>query len=127
MKLPDHTIINEHAIKLVEGKGPLYSPIYSQSLIDLGTLKTYIETHLKTGFIYSFKFFARAPILFDKKLDGSLYLYINFWRQNNQIIKNCYSLSLIGESLHKLEQVKQFSQLNLISAYHRITIKENNE
>lgn len=29
MEVPDHTKINKHAIKLVEGKSLLYGPIYS--------------------------------------------------------------------------------------------------
>ena len=51
MELPENTGINEYAIKLVGGKQPPYEPIYSLSPVKLETLKTYIETHLKTGFI----------------------------------------------------------------------------
>lgn len=55
IKLSDAIRINEYAIKLVEGKQPPYSLIYSPNVIELEILKTYIETHLKTQFIYSFK------------------------------------------------------------------------
>ena len=49
--LPERTELNEHAINLEDGKQPPYGPIYSLGLVELETLKTYIETHLKTGFI----------------------------------------------------------------------------
>ena len=51
MELPENTGINKHAIKLQDGKQPPYGPIYSLGPMELETLKTYIETHLKTGFI----------------------------------------------------------------------------
>ena len=49
--LPERTNLNEHAIKLEDGKQLLYKPIYSLKPVKQETLKTYIETHLKTGFI----------------------------------------------------------------------------
>ena len=69
--LPEQTELNEHAIELEEGKQPPYGPIYSLGLVERETLKTYIKTHLKTGFIRPSKSPAGAPILFDKKPDGS--------------------------------------------------------
>ena len=48
MELPENTGINRHAIELEDGKQPLYRPIYSLGPIELETLKTYIETYLKT-------------------------------------------------------------------------------
>ena len=49
--LPEGTKLNEHAIDLEDGKQPPYGPIYNLGQVELETLKTYIETHLKTGFI----------------------------------------------------------------------------
>ena len=51
MKLPKNIGINEHAIELQDDKQPPYGPIYSPGPVELETLKTYIKTHLKTGFI----------------------------------------------------------------------------
>ncbi len=78
MELPENTGMNEHAIKLIEEKQPPYRLIYALNPMELGTLKTYIETHLKTGFIQPSKSPARAPILFDKKSDGSLRLSVDY-------------------------------------------------
>ena len=78
MELPENTGINKHAIKHQDGKQPPYGLIYSLGPVELETLKTYIETHLKTGFIRPSKSPAGAPILFDKKPDGSLWLCVNY-------------------------------------------------
>ena len=51
MELLENTGINEHAIKLIKEKKLLYGPIYALNLVELETLKAYIETYLKTGFI----------------------------------------------------------------------------
>ena len=119
--------LNKHAIDLEDGKQPSYGPIYSLGPVKLETLKTYIETHLKTGFIRPSKSPAGAPILFDKKPDGSLRLCVNYWGLNNLTIKNRYPLPLIGESPDRLSRAKRFTQLDLTSAYHRMRIKEDDK
>lgn len=70
--------------------------------MELEGLKAYIQIHLKTSFIQLFKSWAGIPILFSKKLDGSLRLYIYYQSFNNLIIQNRYTFSLIGEFLDKL-------------------------
>lgn len=70
--------INKYAIKLIDDKQPLYKPIYTLNLVELETLKTNIKTHLKTRFIRPFKSSTNAPILYDKKLDRSFCLSINY-------------------------------------------------
>ena len=125
--LPECTKLNEYAINLEDSKQPPYGLIYSLDLEELETLKTYIETHLKIGFIRPSKSPAGAPILFDKKPDGSLRLWVDYWGLNNLTIKNRYPLPLIGESLDRLGRAKRFTQLDLTSAYHRMRIKEGDE
>lgn len=51
IELPKNMGINEHTIKLINGKQPFYRPIYVLRPVKLETLKTYIKTCLKTGFI----------------------------------------------------------------------------
>ncbi len=99
MELLENTGMNEHAIELIKGKQPPYGPIYALSPIELETLKVYIKTHLKTVFIRPSKSPAGAPILFDKKPDDSLRLYMDYRGLNNLTIKNRYSLPLIGKAL----------------------------
>ena len=118
IELPENIGINKYTIKLIEGKQPLYRPIYSLGPMELETLKAYIETHLTTGFIWPSKSPIGEPILFDKKLNRSLRLCVNYRGLNNFTIKNPYPLPLIGKSLNRLGCAKRFTQLDLSSAYH---------
>ena len=127
MKLPKNISINEHAIKLQDNKQPLYTPIYSLRPVELESLKIYTETHLKTGFIRPSKPFARALILFNKKPDDSLWLYVNYQGFNNLTIKNWYPLLLIRKALDRLGRAKQFRQLDMTSAYHIMRIMKSDE
>ena len=126
-ELPEHTGINDHVIELVDGQQPPYGPIYSLGPVELETLKAYIETNLANGFIKPSKSPAGAPILFDRKSDGSLRLCVDYRGLNNLTIKNRYPLPLIGESLDRLGRAKRFTQLDLTSAYHRMRIREGDE
>ena len=126
-ELPENTGMNEHAIKLEEGKQSPFGPIYSLGPVELETLKTYIETNLANGFIQPSKFPAGAPILFDRKLDGSLRLCVDYRGFNNITMKNQYLLPLIGESFNRLGRAKRFTQLDLTNVYHRMRICEGDE
>ena len=112
------TGINDHAIGLVKGQQPLYGPIYNLGPVELETLKAYIEINLANEFIRPSKSPVKALILFDRKSDSSFELCVNYHDLNNLTIKNQYLLLLIGESLDKLGRAKQFTQLDLTSAYH---------
>ena len=83
-----HTGMNDHAIKLQEGKQSSFGLIYSLRLVELETLKTYIKTNLAIGFIKTSKSPAGAPILFDRKPDENLCFCVDYWGFNNIIIKN---------------------------------------
>ncbi len=126
-ELPEQSDINEHVINLDPGKQPPYRPIYSLGPIELETLKTYIETNLANSFIRLSKSPAKAPILFVRKSDRSLRLFVNYRGLNNLTIKNGYPLPLIGESLDRLGRAKRFTQLDLTSAYNRMRIKKGDE
>ena len=77
-KLLENTEINEHAIKLEKGKQLSFGSIYSLKPIELETLKTYIKTNLANIFIWPSKSPVRAPILFDKKSDGSFHFCVDY-------------------------------------------------
>ncbi len=127
MELSENTGINKYAIELMNGKQLPYGPIYTLNLMKLQTLKTYIETHLKTRFIWPSKSPAGTSILFDKKPDGSLCLCVHYQSLNNFIIKNRYLLPLIGEFLDRSGRAKRFTQLDLTNAYHRMRIRKGDK
>lgn len=78
MELLENIGINKQNIELVEGKQLLYGLIYTFSPRKWGIFKTYIETHIKTGFIELSKSPANTLIFFDKKLNGNLHLCDNY-------------------------------------------------
>ena len=108
-KLPKHTEINNHAIKLVNNEQPPYGPIYSRKLVEFRILKLYIENNLVSGFIRPSKSLVKALIFFDKKPDRRLRLLINYQGFNNLTIKNLYLLFFIGKSLDQLDWAQHFT------------------
>ena len=125
--LSEITNLNQYAIKLQDSQQPSYGPIYSLGPVELGTLMTYIQTYLKTGFTRPLSSPTGAPIFFVQKPDGSLHLYVNYQSLNNLTIKNRYPLPQIGKSLDRLGRAKRFIQLDLTSAYHQMRIKEGDK
>lgn len=105
----DETIINKYIIELVIEKKLPYRPIYSLNPIKLETLKTYINTHFQTGFLQPSKSPTDALILFNKKLDSSLHLCMNYCGLNNLTIKKQYLLTLMSKSLDQLGLAKKFT------------------
>lgn len=100
--------INKYAIKLIKREKSSYRSIYSFNPMKLEILKVYIKLHLKTRFIQPFKSPISILIYLNKKLENSLYLYINQCAFNNLIIKiGTYYLSLIRP------QIIQFRLYNL--------------
>lgn len=78
MVLLEHTKINTYTIDLEEGKQLPYKPIYSLRPIEQEILKIYIKTKLANSFIRPFESLASTLILFNKKSNGSLWLYIDY-------------------------------------------------
>ena len=91
--------MNDHAINLVKEQQPPYRLVYSLGPVELEILKTFIKTNLANDFIKRSKSPVDAFILCVKKLDRNLQLYVDYKDLNNVIIKNCYLLPLIGNSL----------------------------
>ena len=86
-------------INLEEGSQPLIGPIYSLSAFEQEALKEFIEENLNMGFIWPTSFPHGALVLFVKKKDGSLHLYVDFHDLNRISKKNCYLLPLISDLL----------------------------
>ena len=90
-------------------------------------LKSHIEIDLINEFIRPFKSLAGAFILFDRKLNDFLWLYMDYQGLNNLTIKNLYPLPLIRESLDRLGRARRFTQLHFINVYHQMKISKGNK
>ena len=64
-----------------------------------------------------------APILFQKKKDGTFCLCIDYRGLNQCTIKNKYPLPRIDEPLDGLGKAKIFSKIDLWSGYYQVRIK----
>ncbi len=92
----------------MDNQQPPYGLIYSLMSVELEILKAYIENNLANSFIRPFKSHDGAAILFDKKLDSSLRLCVDYRGLNNLTIKNRYFLPLVKESLDRLGRARRF-------------------
>ena len=72
-----------------------YNPLYKILLNKLKIYRQYIVDNLKKGFIKLNNTPWAAPILFIKKPNKSLQLYINYRKLNTIIKKNTYCYLLI--------------------------------
>ena len=92
--LPSHRLY-DYKITLKEGFTPPFSSIYSLSILELKALREWLDKNLSKGFIRASLSAAEVPILFVKKSDSSLRLYIDYHSLNEWTIKNRYLLLLI--------------------------------
>jgi len=106
---------------------PPFGPIYSLSQNELAALRDYLDENLAKNFIRHSKSPARAPILFVKKKDGSLWMCVDYRGLNKVTIKNQYSLPLISGLLDQLGQAKIHTKIDLCGAYNLVRIKEGDE
>jgi len=62
-------------------------------------------------------------ILFVKKKEGSLRLYVDYRGLNEGTIKNCYPLPLVKETFMHLSRAKIFTKLDIPGAYNLIRMR----
>ena len=69
----------------------------------------------------------RVPILFTPKVEGIMWLYVDYRRLNKIIIKNWYSLPLVSKLFNRLSYIKIFIKLDLYNIYYKIYIKKGDK
>lgn len=112
IELPEHIKINDHFFNQEEDKQPPYRLIYNLKPVELEMLKTYIKNNLKNLFIRPSKSHVGVSILFVKKVNSFLQLYIDYQELNKLTIKNWYPLLFIDKSIDRLGRPKHFMQLD---------------
>ena len=80
--------MNKYAIELKEDKQLSFKPVYRFRLVGLEMFKIYIKINLANSFICLFKSPVGVSILFDRKLDESLQLCVDYKSLNNLTTKN---------------------------------------
>lgn len=113
-----------HEIELIPGAQPLAKSPYKMSLSEALELKEQLTQLLEQGFIRPSVSPWGAPVLFQKKKDGTFRLCIDFRGLNQCTIKNKYPLPRIDELLDRLGGAKIFSKIDLRSGFYQVRIKE---
>ena len=112
-KLPPNKEI-EFTIHLVLGMEPISIPHYRMAPTELKELKVQLQELIEKGFIRPSSSLWGALILFVKKKDGSLRLYIDYRQLNKVTIK----LLQIDDLFDQLQRAQYFWKIDLRSGYH---------
>jgi hypothetical protein len=115
------------AILLKEGEEVPYGPIYPMTPWETEALKEYLENKEIAGKIRKSYSPGGAPVIFVEKADGSLHLVVDYHCLNNITVKDRHPLPVQEELIEKLKHAKMFTNLDLLSGYHNIGIKEGDE
>ncbi|QRW24124.1 Retrotransposable element Tf2 protein [Rhizoctonia solani] len=102
-------------------------PIYGITDAESKALKQHIDEELKTGKICPSTSLAGAPVMFVKKVDGSLRLVVDYQKLNDVTHKNVYPLPRQDNLMAKLRHTKIFTKLDLRWGYNNVQIKEGDK
>ena len=111
----------------LEDAYPLVGPIYSLSASKQEAFKKFIEKNLNISFIQPTSSLYSVLVLFIKKKDSSLYLYINFCSFNCISKKDCYPFLLISNLLDSPCKAQVYSKIDFCHAYHLVCIANGDE
>jgi hypothetical protein len=125
-KLPPYKKYN-HKIKLLLNKLLPAGPLYNISENELLVLCKFLEKNLSKGFIRASLSPVASLVLFAKKPNRGFCFCIDYRALNIIIIKNRYFLLLIQETLVCFSRAKFYTKLDVIIAFNRIRITEEQE
>ena len=82
---------------------------------------------LDNGFIRVSNSPTAAPIIFVKKPGGGLWFCVDYRRLNEINRKDSYPIPHIDETLKTIVAAKYISKVDIISAFHRIRVKNGDK
>jgi len=122
-----HHYLYDLQIKLENGEKLPVRTIHLLSTTEQETFKEFIGKNLNTVFICSTSFLYKVQVLFVKKKDGFLHLYVDFQGLNYIIQKNRYILSLISNLLNSLWKPHIYIKIDFYHTYHLVWIAEGDK
>ncbi|KAK8586224.1 hypothetical protein V6N13_130745 [Hibiscus sabdariffa] len=117
----------DHRIELVPNVEPPAKAPYRMASPELEELRRQLNELLDAGFIRPSKAPYGAPVLFQKKHDGSLRMCIDYRALNKLTVKNKYPIPLIADLFDQLGSARWFTKLDLRSGYYQVRIAEGDE
>ena len=101
------------SIEIVPGTTSISRALYRMAPSELKELKLQLQELLDKGFIRPNVSPWGAPILFVKKKDGTLRMYIDYRQINKVLVKNKYPLPRIEDLFYQLKGADIFSKIDL--------------
>ena len=117
----------DHKIELEPGVKPLTMGPYKMVSPELEELRRQLKELLNAGFIQPSKAPYGAPILFQKKHDGSQRMCIDYRALNKVTIKNKNPIPLIANLFNQLGKARYFTKLDLRLGYYQVRITEGDK
>ena len=117
---------HDHAIE-TKNKILFFEFLYNLSIIELETLRIYLNDNLKKKFIIFFFSSTKTFIMFVKIKNDDLRLCVNYKNLNVITVKNRYFISLIKQLFNRLMKATIFTKLNIRSAYNALRIRIDDE
>ncbi|KAL0336261.1 UNVERIFIED_CONTAM: RNA-directed DNA polymerase [Sesamum radiatum] len=125
-KIPPKRAV-DHEIELVPGTKPPARAPYRMSQPELVELRKQLKEMLESGIIKPAKSSYGAPVLFQKKADGSLHMCCDYRALNKITVKNKYPIPLVADCFDRLSRAKYFTKIDLRSGYWQVRIKEGDD
>ena len=113
----------DFGIDLLPNTQPISIPPYRMAPTELKEFKEQLKDLLDKGFIKPSISPWGAPVLFIRKKDGFLRMYIDYRQLNKVIIKNKYPIPRIDDLFDQLQGASHFSKIDLRLSYHQLRLK----
>ena len=114
----------EFAIDVVSSATPASITPYRMASVELKELKLQLQELLEKEFIRPSVSPWGAPVLFVKKKDGTIRLFVDYRQLNKMTVKNKYPLPRIDDLFDQLTGACVFWKIDLRSGYHQLRIKD---
>lgn len=117
----------DHKIELVPGSKPPAKAPYRMCPLELAELRKQLTELLEAGLVQPSKAPYGAPVLFQKKQDGSLRMCVDYRALNKVTVKNKYPVPLVTDLFDRLCKASYFTKLDLRSGYWQVRVAEGDE
>ena len=121
--LPPHRDV-DFGLELHPGTLPISMTPHRMAPVELQELRVHLQELLDKGFIRPSTSPWDAPVLFAKKKDKTLRLFIDYRQLNRVTIKNQYPLPRIDDLFDKLRGARVYSKIDLRTGYHQLRVRD---
>ena len=118
---------HDHHICLELRSQLIFKSLYGMSRDELLVLKKYLDDNLTKEFIQASFFSAASSVLFVHKPEDGLWFCVDYRGLNAIMIKNCYLLPLIRETLNWMSKTQYFTKLDVVTAFNKLWMIKRDE